>query len=93
MQQTNHLKKFLCLAVKFFSSFFEIWNVFHFINCVFVFYFYFQVNGGSLAEQAGLMPGDAVIKINDVDVFNLRHKDAQDIVVRSGNNFVITVQR
>ncbi|KAI8128721.1 PDZ and LIM domain protein Zasp [Lucilia cuprina] len=51
------------------------------------------VNGGSLAEQAGLMPGDAVIKINDVDVFNLRHKDAQDIVVRSGNNFVMTVQR
>ncbi|XP_020801074.1 PDZ and LIM domain protein Zasp isoform X8 [Drosophila serrata] len=52
-----------------------------------------KVNAGSLSEQAGLQPGDAVIKINDVDVFNLRHKDAQDIVVRSGNNFVITVQR
>uniref|UniRef100_T1PB90 PDZ domain protein n=1 Tax=Musca domestica TaxID=7370 RepID=T1PB90_MUSDO len=52
-----------------------------------------KVNGGSLAEQAGLLPGDAVIKINDVDVFNLRHKEAQDIVVRSGNNFVMTVQR
>lgn len=52
-----------------------------------------QVNSGSLSEQAGLQPGDAVIKINDVDVFNFRHKDAQDIVVRSGNNFVITVQR
>ncbi|XP_014763679.2 PDZ and LIM domain protein Zasp isoform X16 [Drosophila ananassae] len=52
-----------------------------------------KVNAGSLSEQAGLQPGDAVIKINDVDVFNFRHKDAQDIVVRSGNNFVITVQR
>ncbi|XP_073845538.1 Z band alternatively spliced PDZ-motif protein 52 isoform X31 [Musca autumnalis] len=52
-----------------------------------------KVNGGSLAEKAGLMPGDAVLKINDVDVFNLRHKEAQDIVVRSGNNFVMTVQR
>ncbi|XP_064547812.1 PDZ and LIM domain protein Zasp [Drosophila montana] len=52
-----------------------------------------KVNSGSLSEQAGLQPGDAVIKINDVDVFNCRHKDAQDIVVRSGNNFVITVQR
>ncbi|XP_030079782.1 PDZ and LIM domain protein Zasp isoform X18 [Drosophila hydei] len=52
-----------------------------------------KVNAGSLSEQAGLQPGDAVIKINDVDVFNCRHKDAQDIVVRSGNNFVITVQR
>ncbi|XP_049308797.1 PDZ and LIM domain protein Zasp isoform X1 [Bactrocera dorsalis] len=52
-----------------------------------------KVNGGSLAEKAGLIPGDAVLKINDVDVFNLRHKDAQDVVVRSGNNFVLTVQR
>ncbi|XP_034141029.1 PDZ and LIM domain protein Zasp isoform X15 [Drosophila guanche] len=52
-----------------------------------------KVNAGSLSEQAGLQPGDAVIKINDVDVFNFRHKDAQDTVVRSGNNFVITVQR
>ncbi|XP_023037585.1 PDZ and LIM domain protein Zasp isoform X5 [Drosophila willistoni] len=52
-----------------------------------------KVNAGSLSEQAGLLPGDAVIKINEVDVFNFRHKDAQDIVVRSGNNFVITVQR
>ncbi|XP_033150941.1 PDZ and LIM domain protein Zasp isoform X6 [Drosophila busckii] len=52
-----------------------------------------KVNAGSLSEQAGLQPGDAVIKINDVDVFSMRHKDAQDIVVRSGNNFVITVQR
>lgn len=52
-----------------------------------------QVNGGSLAEQAGLMAGDSVIKINEVDVYNLRHKEAQDVVVRSGNNFVMTVQR
>ncbi|XP_067629372.1 uncharacterized protein Zasp52 isoform X6 [Eurosta solidaginis] len=52
-----------------------------------------KVNGGSLAEKAGLIPGDALIRINDVDVYNLRHKDAQDIVVRSGNNFVLTIQR
>lgn len=39
------------------------------------------------------MAGDTVIKINDVDVYNLRHKEAQDVVVRSGNNFVMTVQR
>ncbi|XP_055918030.1 PDZ and LIM domain protein Zasp isoform X2 [Eupeodes corollae] len=52
-----------------------------------------KINSGSLAEQAGLLPGDAVIKINDVDVYNLRHKEAQDLVVRSGNNFIVTVQR
>lgn len=56
-------------------------------------YWYLQVNGGSIADQAGLIAGDAVISVNNVEVFNLRHKDAQDVLVRSGNNFDITVQR
>lgn len=54
---------------------------------------FFQVNIGSIADQAGLIAGDSVIKVNNVDVFSLRHKDAQDIIVRSGNSFEITVQR
>lgn len=53
----------------------------------------FQVNGGSPAERAGLVAGDSVIKINNVDVFNLRHKDAQDVIVRAGPAFEVTVQR
>ncbi|KAJ8913506.1 hypothetical protein NQ315_017056 [Exocentrus adspersus] len=53
----------------------------------------FQVNVGSPAERAGLVAGDAVIKINNTDVFNLRHKDAQDVVVRAGNAFEVTLQR
>ncbi|KAH0567527.1 hypothetical protein KQX54_010583 [Cotesia glomerata] len=52
-----------------------------------------KVNGGSPAEAAGLKAGDAVIRVNNTDMFNLRHKDAQDVIVRSGNNFEITVQR
>ncbi|KAL5286552.1 LDB3 family protein [Megaselia abdita] len=52
-----------------------------------------KVNAGSLSEQAGLLPGDQVLSINDVDVYALRHKDAQDLVVRSGNNFVVTILR
>nr|CAI5847507.1 unnamed protein product [Callosobruchus analis] len=52
-----------------------------------------QVNPGSPAERAGLVPGDAVIKINNVDVYNLKHKDAQDVVVRAGPAFEMTVQR
>lgn len=52
-----------------------------------------QINYGSIAEQAGLEAGDALIKVNNVDVFNLRHKDAQDVIVRSGNNFEVVVQR
>lgn len=52
-----------------------------------------QVNIGSIADQAGLIAGDSVIKVNNVDVFNLRHKDAQDVIVRSGNSFDVLVQR
>lgn len=53
----------------------------------------FQVNGGSPAEAAGLKAGDAVIRVNNTDMFNLRHKDAQDVIVRAGNSFEVTVQR
>lgn len=52
-----------------------------------------KVNVGSPAERAGLVAGDSVIKINDTDVFNLRHKDAQDVVVRAGPAFEVTLQR
>lgn len=52
-----------------------------------------KVNGGSLAEKAGLQVGDALIKVNNVDVSNMRHKDAQDVIVRSGNSFEFTIQR
>ncbi|XP_046393234.1 PDZ and LIM domain protein Zasp isoform X6 [Ischnura elegans] len=52
-----------------------------------------KVAVGSLAEKAGLMAGDAVVRVNQTDLFNLRHKEAQDSIVRSGNNFELTVQR
>ncbi|KAK0099145.1 hypothetical protein PV326_004304 [Microctonus aethiopoides] len=52
-----------------------------------------RVNGSSPAEVAGLRAGDSVIKVNNTDMFNLRHKDAQDVIVRAGNSFEITVQR
>ncbi|XP_076282576.1 uncharacterized protein LOC143210030 isoform X3 [Lasioglossum baleicum] len=52
-----------------------------------------KVNSGSPAEAAGLKAGDAVIRVNSTEMYNLRHKDAQDVIVRAGNNFEITVQR
>lgn len=52
-----------------------------------------QVNGGSLAEKAGLRVGDALIRVNSSDIFQLRHKDAQDAVSRAGNNFELVVSR
>lgn len=56
-------------------------------------HFSLQVNTGSPAEAAGLRAGDAVIRVNNTEVYNLRHKDAQDVIVRAGNNFELTVQR
>ncbi|XP_020278195.1 PDZ and LIM domain protein Zasp isoform X5 [Pseudomyrmex gracilis] len=52
-----------------------------------------KVNNGSPAEAAGLKAGDAVIKVNNTEMYNLRHKDAQDVIVKAGNNFELTVQR
>ncbi|KAL1455239.1 hypothetical protein WDU94_009348 [Cyamophila willieti] len=52
-----------------------------------------KVNGGSLAEKAGLQVGDALIKVNNTDVSNMKHKDAQDVIVRAGNSYEFTVQR
>ncbi|XP_050309317.1 PDZ and LIM domain protein Zasp isoform X4 [Anthonomus grandis grandis] len=52
-----------------------------------------KVNGGSPAERAGLIAGDSVIRINNTDVFNLLHKEAQDVIVRAGNNFEMVIQR
>ncbi|XP_040159027.1 PDZ and LIM domain protein Zasp-like isoform X1 [Anopheles arabiensis] len=52
-----------------------------------------RVNGGSVADQAGLMAGDALIKVNGTEVFNMRHKDAQDVIVAAGNSFELTVSR
>lgn len=52
-----------------------------------------QVNGGSPAEAAGLRAGDALIRVNNSEMFNLRHKDAQDVIVKAGNSFEMTVQR
>uniref|UniRef100_A0A182Y810 PDZ domain-containing protein n=1 Tax=Anopheles stephensi TaxID=30069 RepID=A0A182Y810_ANOST len=51
------------------------------------------VNGGSVADQAGLMAGDALIKVNGTEVFNMRHKEAQDVIVAAGNSFELTVSR
>lgn len=52
-----------------------------------------QVNTGSIADKAGLQAGDAVVRLNTTDLFNLRHKEAQDAIVRAGTSFELVVQR
>lgn len=52
-----------------------------------------QVNTGSIADKAGLQAGDAVVRINSTDLYTLRHKDAQDTIVKAGPSFELIVQR
>jgi PDZ and LIM domain protein 5/6/7 len=52
-----------------------------------------QVNTGSIADKAGLQAGDAVVRLNTTDLFNLRHKEAQDAIVRAGTSFELVIQR
>ena len=52
-----------------------------------------QVNIGSLAEAAGLKAGDAILRVNQVDVMRLRHQEALDIIARAGNQFQLYIGR
>lgn len=52
-----------------------------------------QVNTGSIADNAGLKAGDAVVRLNATDLYNLRHKDAQDAIVKAGPSFELVIQR
>ncbi|KAK8376934.1 hypothetical protein O3P69_013576 [Scylla paramamosain] len=52
-----------------------------------------KVNAGSLAAVAGLQAGDAIVSIGGRDALALRHKEAQEAIVRAGNNFDLVIQR
>ncbi len=48
---------------------------------------------GGLAEKAGLCAGDTIVKVNNVDLENMRHKDALDAISRAGNCFDLSIIR
>ncbi|XP_063621571.1 PDZ and LIM domain protein Zasp isoform X5 [Cydia splendana] len=52
-----------------------------------------KVNSGSPAERAGLQAGDALIKVNNTDVYTLRHQEAQDAIRAAGVGLELVVQR
>ncbi|XP_063379300.1 PDZ and LIM domain protein Zasp isoform X4 [Cydia fagiglandana] len=52
-----------------------------------------KVNSGSPAERAGLQAGDALIKVNNTDVYTLRHQEAQDAIRAAGVALELVVQR
>lgn len=51
------------------------------------------MNPGGLAEQAGLMSGDAILKIQGHNTDGMKHKEAQDAILRAGNNIEMVIQR
>jgi len=42
-----------------------------------------KVNMQSLSEAAGLKPGDTILAVNGRDLSGLRHKEAQEAIVKS----------
>ncbi|XP_057368889.1 PDZ and LIM domain protein Zasp-like [Daphnia carinata] len=52
-----------------------------------------RVNMGSLAETAGLKAGDAILRVNDIDVMRLRHQEALDTISQAGNQFQLHIGR
>merc|ERR1711874_930401 len=52
-----------------------------------------MVNGGTLAEKAGLRPGDQVVSIKGNMALNLRHNEAKEAIVKAGTSSELVVQR
>ncbi|RWS09243.1 PDZ and LIM domain protein Zasp-like isoform X2 [Dinothrombium tinctorium] len=52
-----------------------------------------KVNPGSLAAQGGLQVGDYVISIQGKNAESMLHKEAQDLIMKAGNNLELQVQR
>lgn len=50
-----------------------------------------QVQAGSLADKGGLKVGDIIAKICGHNAEGMLHKEAQDVILRAGNNLEITV--
>ncbi|CAH1793545.1 unnamed protein product [Owenia fusiformis] len=52
-----------------------------------------RVNPGSLADRCGVKAGDTILKIGSVATDGLKHKEAQNVIISSGNSLELTLQR
>lgn len=55
--------------------------------------FHIQVAINSVAEQAGLKVGDILVRINNESGHALTHRDAQEVIRKSGNTITFSVLR
>ena len=53
----------------------------------------FQINPGSIAARCGLEIGDNISAIDSCPTNGLKHKEAQDLIVKAGNNIQLSVCR
>ena len=51
------------------------------------------MTAGSAAATLGLCAGDALVRLDDVDLQTLRHKEALDLIAGAGNHFQLSVLR
>ncbi|KAG5681342.1 hypothetical protein PVAND_010787 [Polypedilum vanderplanki] len=52
-----------------------------------------RVVDGSIAQNAGMLEGDVVVRINDTPTIEMTHEDAHEALVAAGNDFVLGVLR
>lgn len=52
-----------------------------------------RINPGSVASKCGLLIGDVIQKIGATAASDLKHKDAQDLIAKGGNNIELTISR
>ena len=52
-----------------------------------------QITPGSLAEKCGLQEGDIITKIGEAPTEYMRHKEAQQKILMSGNSLELALER
>ncbi|XP_050309405.1 uncharacterized protein LOC126745561 isoform X2 [Anthonomus grandis grandis] len=52
-----------------------------------------KVDKNSFAENAGLMVGDVVVRVNDTPTAGLTHAVAHDLIFDAGNEFIVAIRR
>ncbi|XP_013392482.1 PDZ and LIM domain protein 5 isoform X2 [Lingula anatina] len=52
-----------------------------------------RVTPGSLAAKCGLQQGDILLRVGGLHAENMKHKEAQDIIIKSGDHLELTLLR
>lgn len=53
----------------------------------------FQLESGGKGEASGLVIGDIITCVNDVDLAGMRRTQAVELIRKSGNRLILSVER